>query len=101
MWNQKSGQPGMVTFYWIVSKKCSWVLWQYMQRSGQASILMKVCPQNLVQRLETELRVDGHCIGQVVTFYWIGQNYSLLEQTLDILIKNLMKISKVDMTVDS
>ena len=28
------------------------------------------------------------------------QNYSLLEQTLDILIKKLMKISKVDITVD-
>ena len=29
------------------------------------------------------------------------QNYGLLEQTFDILIKQLMKISKVDITVDS
>ena len=39
---------------------------------------------------------------QCSCFLWIfWQNYSLLEQTLDILIKKLMKISKVDITVDS
>ena len=43
-----------------------------MQRSGQASILMKVCHQKEVQRLETELRAGWMVIALVKWSRFIG-----------------------------